>query len=154
MTALNLPAFEVKVKKSEGKVFIFDSVRKKYVVMTPEEWVRQHVINYLIHHRFYPKSLFRVEGSLTYNTLQKRSDILVFDRSGKPWMLIECKSATIKLGQRAFNQVAIYNMTIGAKYVAVSNGMLHFCCLAPAPGVNPEFLETFPDFDGATVVPD
>lgn len=148
MTPLNLPAYEVKVKKSEGKVFIFDRVRKKYVVLTPEEWVRQHVIHYLIEHRYYPKSLFRIEGSLTYNKLQKRSDILIYDRGGKPWMLIECKSSDIKLSQRAFNQVAIYNMTIGAKYVAVSNGMVHFCCLAPRQGVNPEFLEEFPEYDG------
>ena len=147
MTPLKLPVFDVKVKKSQGKVFIFDSVRKKYVAMTPEEWVRQHVINYLIHHRFYPKSLFRVEGSLAYNTLQKRSDILVYDRLGKPWMLIECKSSAIKLSQSAFNQVAIYNMTVGTEYVAVSNGMAHFCYVAPAPGIEPEFLDSFPDFD-------
>jgi len=149
MTPLNLPAFDVKVKKSEGKVLIFDTVRKKYLVLTPEEWVRQHIIHYLIHHRFYPRSLFRVEGSLTYNTLQKRSDILIYDRAGKPWMLIECKSSEIKLSQRAFNQAAIYNMTIGARYVAVSNGVVHYCCLAPKQGVQPEFLEEFPDFEDA-----
>jgi len=147
MTPLNLPAFDVKVKKSGGKVFIFDSVRKKYVVLTPEEWVRQHVIHYLVQHRYYPKSLFRIEGSLAYNTLQKRSDILIFDRAGKPWMLIECKASTIKLTQRAFNQAAIYNMTLGARYVAVSNGMMHFCCLAPRTGVDPAFLDEFPDFE-------
>lgn len=146
MTSLNLPAFDVKVKKSEGKVFIFDSVRKKYVSLTPEEWVRQHVVNYLVNHRYYPKSLFRIEGSLNYNALQKRSDILIYDRAGKPWMLIECKSFSIKLTQRAFNQAAIYNMTVGAKYVAVSNGMVHYCCLAPGPGAAAEFLEEFPEF--------
>ena len=122
MTALNLPAYDAKVKKSEGKVWIFDGVRKKFVVLTPEEWVRQHFVSYLIHQQLYPKSLFRIEGSLSYNTLQKRSDILVYDRSGKPWMLIECKSPTIKLSQKAFNQVAIYNMTVGARYLAVTNG--------------------------------
>jgi predicted type IV restriction endonuclease len=147
MTPLNLPSFDVKVKKSGGKVFIFDAVRKKYVALTPEEWVRQHVIQYLINHRFYPKPLFRIEGSLAYNTLQKRSDILVYDRAGKPWMLIECKASTVKLTQRAFNQAAIYNMTVGAKYVAVSNGMVHFCCQAPKVGVNPVFLEEFPEFE-------
>lgn len=147
MTPLNLPAFEVKVKKSEGKVFIFDSVRKKYVALTPEEWVRQHVVNYLVNHRYYPKSLFRIEGSLNYNSLQKRSDILIYDRAGKPWMLIECKSFSIKLTQRAFNQAAIYNMTVGARYVAVSNGMVHYCCVAPGPGEVAEFLEEFPEFE-------
>jgi predicted type IV restriction endonuclease len=147
MTSLNLPRYSFKVKKSEGKVWIFDPSRKKYVVCTPEEWVRQHFINYLIQDHRYPKSLFRVEGSLAYNTLQKRSDILVHDRLGKPWMLIECKSPSIKLSQRAFNQVAIYNMTIGAKYIAVTNGMVHFCCVAPKPGQEGKFLDEFPQFE-------
>src|ERR1700704_4205256 len=110
MTRLNLPACDFKVKKSEGKVWIFDGSRKKFVVLTPEEWVRQHFINFLITEHQYPRSLFRIEGSLAYNRLQKRSDILVYDRGGKPWMLVECKSPAIKLSQRAFNQVAIYNM--------------------------------------------
>lgn len=126
---------------------IFDGVRKKFVVLTPEEWVRQHFINFLIQHHEYPKSLFRIEGSLTYNTLQKRSDILVYGRDGKPWMLVECKSSSIKLNQRAFNQVAIYNMTVGAKYLAVTNGMVHYCCEAPKSGGTTEFLEEFPSFD-------
>ena len=147
MTPLNLPTYSFKVKKSEGKVWIFDPSRKKYVVCTPEEWVRQHFVNYLIQDHRYPKSLFRIEGSLAYNTLQKRSDILVHDRLGKPWMLIECKSPSIKLSQKAFNQVAIYNMTIGAKYIAVTNGMVHFCCVAPKPGQEGKFLDEFPQFE-------
>ena len=147
MTPLNLPSFDVKVKKSEGKVWIFDGSRKKFVVLTPEEWVRQHFVNFLIREHRYPKSLFRFEGSLSYNTLQKRSDILVYDRAGKPWMLIECKSPAIKLSQKAFNQVAIYNMTIGAKYLAVTNGMVHYCCIAPQPGQEGVFLEDFPVFE-------
>ena len=146
MTPLHLPAGDFKVKKSEGKVWIFDGIRKKYVVLTPEEWVRQHFINYLIQNLHYPKSLFRIERSLTYNTLQKRSDILVYDRAGKPWMLVECKSPSIKLTQKAFNQAAIYNMTVGAKYVAVTNGMVHYCFLPPAGGHSPVFLDDFPAF--------
>ena len=146
MTPLNLPTGDFKVKKSEGKVWIFDNVRKKFVALTPEEWVRQHFIKYLIEVQRYPKSLFRIEGALQYNRLQKRSDILVYDRGGKPWMLVECKSPTIKLSQRAFNQVAIYNMTVGAKYLAVTNGMVHFCCQAPLPGQDAKFLEDFPEF--------
>jgi predicted type IV restriction endonuclease len=146
MTPLNLPAHNFKIKKTDGKVWIFDGVRKKFVVLTPEEWVRQHFIHHLIHVHHYPKSLFRIEGSLTYNTLQKRSDILVYDRSGKPWMLIECKATNVKLTQKAFNQVAIYNMTVGAKYLAVTNGMVHYCCEAPRTGQETVFLEDFPVF--------
>lgn len=147
MYQLNLPKYEPTLKKEEGKIWIFDVIRKKYIVLTPEEWVRQHFINYLITELKYPKSLFRIEGSLTYNKLQKRSDILVFDRMGKAWMLVECKSPTIKLNQKAFNQVAVYNMTIGAKYLAVTNGMAHFVCEAATLGNEAKFLNSFPSFE-------
>jgi len=146
MYKLNLPDINISVKKENGKVLIFDGIRKKYIVLTPEEWVRQHFIHYLITEFKYPKSLFRIEGALTYNKLQKRSDILVFDRNGKAWMLIECKSPTIKLNQKAFNQVAVYNMTIGAKYIAVTNGMAHFCFEAGQPGIEPRLIDKFPEF--------
>ena len=79
--------------------------------------------------------------------MQKRSDILVYSRAGRPWMLVECKSPDIKLSQKAFNQVAIYNMTIGAKYLAVTNGMVHYCCIAPKQGQEGTFLEDFPEFE-------
>ncbi len=147
MYLLNLPSIKPTLKKENGKVLIFDGIRKKYIVLTPEEWVRQHFINYLVTELKYPKSLFRIEGSLTYNRLQKRSDILVFDRNSKPWMLIECKSPIIKLSQKVFNQVAVYNMTLGAKYLAVTNGMAHFCCEAAALGGEAKFLEKFPPFE-------
>ena len=147
MYKLNLPDYDPSLKKENGKVWIFDVIRKKYIVLTPEEWVRQHFINYLIAELKYPKSLFRIEGSLTYNKLQKRSDILVFNRNGKAWMLIECKSPTIKLNQKAFNQVAVYNMTLGAKYLAVTNGMAHFCFEAARQGNEPKALQSFPSFE-------
>ena len=147
MHKLNLPEIKATLKKEQGKVWIFDMIRKKYIILTPEEWVRQHFIHYLIYQLNYPRSLFRIEGSLTYNKLQKRSDILIFDRAGKPWMLIECKSADIRLSQKAFNQVAVYNMTVNAKYLAVTNGMAHYCCEASKQGVMPVFLEGFPEFE-------
>ncbi len=147
MYKLNLPGYDPSLKKENGKVWIFDVIRKKYIVLTPEEWVRQHFINYLIAELKYPRSLFRIEGSLTYNKLQKRSDILVFDRNGKAWMLIECKSPTIKLNQKAFNQVAVYNMTLSAKYLAVTNGMAHFCFEAAQTGSEPKALQNFPEFE-------
>lgn len=127
-------------------MWIFDIIRKKYILLTPEEWVRQHFIHFLIQSKGYPRSLFKIESSLSFNTLQKRSDILIHNRNGKPWMLVECKSSTIKLSQKAFNQIAVYNMTIGAKYLAVTNGMVHYCCEAPAPGTEGKFLDTFPEF--------
>jgi len=148
MYKLNLPDFKLALRKEGGKVLIFDVIRKKYIVLTPEEWVRQHFVHYLIDHFKYPKSLFRVESSLTYNKLQKRSDIVIHNRFGKPWMLIECKAPEIKLTQKAFNQVAVYNMTIGARYVAVTNGMVQYCFEASKEeGSEVKFMETFPAFE-------
>ena len=148
MYKLNLPDFNPTLRKEEGKVWIFDIIRKKYIILTPEEWVRQHFIHYLIDQFKYPRSLFRVESGLTYNKLHKRSDIVIHNRHGKPWMLIECKSPVIKLTQKAFNQVAVYNMTIGARYVAVTNGMAQFCFEAiDKPGSEVKFLEFFPEFE-------
>lgn len=146
MISLNLPDISPKLKKEQGKVWIFDIIRKKFVVLTPEEWVRQHFVLHLIQNHHYPKSLFRIESSLTYNKLQKRSDILIRDREGKPWMLVECKSASIKLTQKAFNQIAVYNMTVGATYLAVTNGMVHYCWRAPALGKEAVFIDKFPDY--------
>ncbi len=145
MFQLNLPDVDFTIRKEDGKVWIFDIIRKKYIILTPEEWVRQHFIHYLINHLKYPKALFRIEGSLTYNKLQKRSDIVIHDRAGKPWMLVECKSPNIKLTQKAFNQVAVYNMTIGARFVAVTNGMVQYCFEASVKG-GVDHLSTFPEF--------
>jgi hypothetical protein len=147
MLKLNLPAFEVNLKKSEGKIWIFDGIRKKYLVLTPEEWVRQHLIHYFVHYLKYPKTLISVERGLTYNQLQKRSDIVVFDRSGNPWMIVECKSPEIALDQKSVMQVAAYNSDTKAKYVSISNGLKHFC-YEPKPDVKEAMLlQEFPAYD-------
>jgi hypothetical protein len=125
MSSLNLPPFDYKLKKAEGKLWIFDIIRKKWIVLTPEEWVRQHFIHMLIEQKKYPRSLIRVEGGLQYNELQKRSDILVFSRDGAPWMLIECKAPEIRLSDKSVFQASVYNATLRAQYVAVSNGLMH-----------------------------
>ena len=145
MFKLNLPDFNLTIRKEDGKVWIFDIIRKKYIILTPEEWVRQHFIHYLINHLKYPKTLFRIEGSLTYNKLQKRSDIVIHDREGRPWMLVECKAPNIKLTQKAFNQVAVYNMTVGARFVAVTNGMVQYC-FEPSSKGEANHLAVFPEF--------
>ncbi|HVD99381.1 MAG TPA: type I restriction enzyme HsdR N-terminal domain-containing protein [Cytophagaceae bacterium] len=96
--------------------------------MTPEEWVRQHFIHLLLNHYNYPKALIKIEGGLRYNKLLKRSDILVFDREGNPFLLVECKSADQKINQSSFDQAAVYNMTKKARYLAVTNGLNTYCC--------------------------
>ncbi|MFZ2904606.1 MAG: type I restriction enzyme HsdR N-terminal domain-containing protein [Cyclobacteriaceae bacterium] len=147
MLKLNLPEFEVNLKKSEGKIWIFDGIRKKYLVLTPEEWVRQHLINYFIQYLKYPKSLISVERGLTYNQLQKRSDIVVFDRSGNPWMIVECKSPEVELDQKSVMQVAVYNTDTKAKYVSVSNGLKHICYETKAEVKDVVLLKDFPVYE-------
>lgn len=128
MSSLNLPKFDWDIRENKGSATIFDPLRKKHIVLTPEEWVRQHFVQYLIQHLKYPKSLIQLERGHAYNTLAKRTDILVYDRSGSPFMLIECKASHIKIDEKVFQQASVYNKTIQAKYLVVTNGMQHFCC--------------------------
>lgn len=121
---LNLPPFEYKVKKAEDKLWIFDVIRKKYILLLPEEWVRQHFIHYLLMHN-YPKSLIRVEGGLVFNQLKKRADIVIFNRAGNPWMIIECKSPEIPISDETLFQAAVYNKTLQASMLVVTNGLNH-----------------------------
>jgi hypothetical protein len=125
LISLNLPPFEYKLKKAEDKLWIFDIIRKKYVVLQPEEWVRQHFIHYLINQASCPRSLIKVEGGLIFNQLRKRSDIVVFDQRGKPWMIVECKSMDVQVNDNTLFQAATYNKTIQAPYLVVTNGMKH-----------------------------
>jgi hypothetical protein len=136
VTELNLPAYNHRLREAEGKLWIFDPLRKKFLVLTPEEWVRQHFVNYLIAHLKYPKTLIKVEGGLTYNQLTKRSDIVVHNREGRPWMLVECKSPDIRLNEQTVMQAAMYNSKLAAKYIAVSNGLSHMVCRVESSGIN------------------
>ena len=144
MDNLNLPRFDIQVKETEKGTVIFDIIRKKYIVLTPEEWVRQHLVNYLINHKGYPKSLIKVESGLKYNRLQKRSDVLVFDRMGKPFLLVECKSSKVKINQEAIYQGAAYNKTIGAQFLLVTNGLNVMC--ANLDDSQFKWSETVPEF--------
>lgn len=150
MQQLNLPAYEYKLKKTEGKIFIYDVIRKKYVFLTPEEWVRQHFINYMIHYLNYPRTLIRVEGGLKFNRLRKRSDIVVFNQTGDPWMVVECKSPGQKINQQTIQQVSVYNHSIKAKYVGVTNGLTHYCCAVNLEEKVIKPLEQFPLYDSDT----
>lgn len=127
MQALKLPPAELKIENRAGKNMVFDGLRKKWLVLTPEEWVRQHMIFFLIQYRSYPKGLISTEQGLQVNKLSKRSDILVHDRQGKPFLLVECKAPTVKLTSEVFHQALSYNTTLGAKYVVLTNGLRNFC---------------------------
>lgn len=147
MDKLNLPEFECKIEKLNDKLVIFDFIRKKYVVLTPEEWVRQHFVHFLVTRFHYPKSLIRLEGGLRYNTLARRSDIVVYDRRAKPYMIIECKAASVNISQKVFKQVAAYNKTLGANFIVVTNGLVHFCCEIDHVNGNYQFLDAIPSFE-------
>ncbi|QCK16188.1 type I restriction enzyme HsdR N-terminal domain-containing protein [Mangrovivirga cuniculi] len=144
MIKLNLPGYNIKTKRESGKEFIWDIVRKKFLVLTPEEYVRQNFIRYLIHDLNYPASLINIEGGLKVNVRQKRSDALVY-RQGNPFMLIECKAPEVKITKEVFEQAAMYNKTIGAKYLMLTNGLNHFCFQVNADGQYQPH-QGFPDY--------
>ncbi len=144
MDDLTLPRYDIQVKESEKGTVIFDVIRKKFIVLTPEEWVRQHLVNYLINHKGYPKSLIKVESGLKYNRLQKRSDVLVYDRMGNPFLLVECKSSKVKINKEAIYQGAAYNKIIGAQYLLVTNGLIVLC--ANLDDLPLKWSESVPEF--------
>lgn len=144
MQVLNLPTYQFKIKSSENKLFIFDIVRKKYVVLTPEEWVRQHFLHYLIEEKQYPISLIAVEKQLTINNLTKRTDILVFNTQGKPEIIVECKAPNIPISQHTFDQIARYNLKLNATFLIVSNGLEHFYCTLDFKNETYQFLKEIP----------
>jgi len=143
---LNFPFFEFRIEKAGDKLVIFDILRKKSVTLTPEEWVRQHMIRYLIEFRGYPKAMIRVEAGLKYDKMGKRSDILVYDVQGNPFMVIECKSPKIKLDESVLRQVAAYSKSLKAKYIAVSNGLKHYCWAVDQAYHRTRNLDDFPAY--------
>jgi hypothetical protein len=117
----------VQTKLDGGKSLIFDLIRKKYVVLTPEEWVRQHLIHYLIREKGYSSSLISVETPLKYAKMNKRSDVVVYGRDGQSLLLAECKAPEISLTQKVLEQIGVYNQTIHAPFLLVTNGLQHYC---------------------------
>lgn len=148
MTRLNLPEYPAKLRTAkDGKHEIHDPVRRKFVRLTPEEWVRQHFVNFMVAHHGYPSSLIHVEASLTYNHLTKRSDIVVYSRQGKPLMAVECKAPSVEITQKTFSQLAMYNFTLGVPYMVLTNGLQHYICRMEPEKGSYSFLGEFPDYD-------
>lgn len=126
MTTVVFGKYDFKVKEEDKKKFIFDIARKKWTALTPEEWVRQHILHYLIHDKKYPLSLIAVERGIELNGTQKRFDIVVFTNSGKPKMIIECKAPEELLNEKVFEQIARYNLTLKVDFLWVTNGTLNY----------------------------
>lgn len=146
MQKLNLPNFSFHLKSNEKHTLIFDNLRKKYVVLTPEEWVRQHYVQYLIHYKSCPISLIAIEKQLIINNRKKRTDIVVFDKEGSPHMIVECKAPQITISQASFDQIARYNLKLKAKYLILTNGIQHYYCQMDFKNENYIFLKDIPDY--------
>jgi hypothetical protein len=147
MDVLNLPICDIKVRRNGVKKEIFDPVRKRFVFLTPEEWVRQHFVQFLMNERHVPAMLIGVEVSLKYNGLSKRSDIVVYDRTGQPSLAVECKASSVKIDQKVFDQLARYNMVLNVRYLVVTNGLVHFCCRINREEGTYSFLQDIPPFE-------
>lgn len=143
---LSLPIYKLKLKTVEEKTHIFDEVRKKYLLLNPEEWVRQNFIHYLNKEKKYPLGLMGVEQMVKYNSLKTRADIVIYNLEGKPNVIVECKSPEVKITQDTFNQIAKYNSQLKVKYLIVTNGMKHFCCQMDYENNKITFLEDVPTY--------
>lgn len=154
MQKLNLPETKLKILKENNKLKIFDIIRKKYVAFTPEEQVRQEFIHYLINEKQYPKGLFSVEKQLKVFDTEKRADIVLYDTSGKPLVIVECKAPEVSITQKTFDQIARYNMTFKADYLIVTNGLKHYCCKPDYQNNTYEFLKEIPTYDKIVKIKD
>ena len=146
MQKLNLPPYNANIKSDNGRNLIFDVLRGKYVALTPEEWVRQNFVQYLINYKNYSRSLMNNEIPLRLNSTSKRCDTVVFSNTAVPKMIIEYKAPEIKITQKVFNQITRYNMVLKVDYLVVSNGLNHYCCKMDYENQGYIFLEDIPDF--------
>ena len=145
---LNLPPFPFKISDSNGQLTLFDEIRKKHVIITPEEWVRQHFVQYLINQKKYPRSLIKLEGGLRLNGLPKRTDIVVFNPAGEKILMVECKAPSVNINQKVFDQVARYNITHKIALLAVTNGLQHYYCTIDFEKQGYQFIENLPEYNG------
>ncbi|WP_378173120.1 type I restriction enzyme HsdR N-terminal domain-containing protein [Aquimarina sp. SS2-1] len=146
MQNLNFPAYQFRFKSSENKVSIFDRIRKKFIILTPEEWVRQHTTHYLIEDKKYPESLMNVEKLVKLNDTNKRYDIIIFNPDGSIFLIVECKAPTVKISQEVFDQIARYNLALDAEYLMITNGLDHYFCQMDYNKKRYTFLEDIPDY--------
>ena len=146
MYELNRPKYGIKIKNDKGHQSIFDVLRRKYVALTPEEWVRQHFVHFLIEHKGYPKALMANEIQLAIGNKKLRCDSVLYDRTLRPRMIIEYKAPTVNITQKVFDQITIYNMLLHVDYLVVSNGIKHYCCRMDYANQKYLFLEDIPDY--------
>lgn len=148
MQRLNLPEYQFNIKNKDNTFVILDTLRKRWVTLTPEEWVRQNFVRFLIEDREFPAALMNNEISLTQNGIKRRCDTLVADRKGAPLVIVEYKAPTVEITQKTFDQIVRYNMVLKARYLIVSNGMTHYCCKIDYDNNSYCFLEEIPCYGG------
>mgnify|MGYP006049148935 FL=1 len=146
MIKLNFPVYSFRFKNSENKVAIFDEIRKKFILLTPEEWVRQHTVQFLLQDKKFPKSYINVEKLIKINDLSKRYDVVVFQPNGDIFLLIECKAPEVPISQNTFDQIARYNLVLKAKYLMVTNGLNHYFCQMDFENEKYVFLKELPEY--------
>lgn len=146
MQQLNLPSIDAKIIEERGKKRIFDIIRKKYVALTPEEWVRQHFIRFMIDVMKYPAGLLAVEAMVKVNMLKQRADIVLYNRKLKPVLVVECKAPQLEIGQETVNQAARYNLTLGVNYLVVTNGLVSYCIRLNKTGEGNQVVSELPLF--------
>lgn len=146
MLQLNLPSHNFRIKKEKDKYFIFDSQRKRFVSLTPEEWVRQHFIRFLLDVKGYPAASLAVEKQLKINGMNKRCDAILYNKMAEPILIIECKAPTVLITQQTFDQVAVYNTKLKVDYFMISNGLEHYCCKVNVENSKYEFYPEIPDY--------
>ena len=146
MYSLNLPSYDAKIRKNGSLMEIYDPLRRKYVALTPEEWVRQHFVNWLIIDKEYPTSLMANEAGIKLNSLTRRCDTVVYDQHLDPLMIIEYKESNISITQDVFDQIVRYNTVLKVQYIVVSNGVKHYCCKMNYEKHSYDFLIDIPNY--------
>ena len=143
---LHLPPYPFKITDHNGQLMMFDPIRRKNIIITPEEWVRQHFVQYLINQKNYPKTLIKLEGGHKLHGMPKRSDIVVYNKAGEKILLVECKAPNVTIDQKTFDQVARYNMVHKVNLLAATNGLQHFYCYIDLENRSYKFIEEIPDY--------
>jgi len=152
MYQLNLPEYQFKIKKQNNRLFVFDSQRKRYVALTPEEWVRLHFVRFLIDEMNYPAALLAVEYQIEFNGMKKRCDAILFDNKAQAQLIIELKAPNIPITQAIFDQVAVYNAKLDVQFFMISNGIEHYCCRVDTKNTRYQFLPGIPKYEDFMVL--
>lgn len=146
MRPLNFPSYEFEMREEGDQTLILDTLRQRWLHMLPEEWVRQHMVQYLIQEKKAPVGLIGIEKGFQFQGMQRRADIIVHDRKGSPVLMVECKAPTVKIDQAVFDQIARYNMVIHARYLFVTNGLQHYCYTIDGDKKEYVFLKELPAY--------